>query len=392
MKFVTFLFVIVAALALNNGLGAKPQMGFNTWNKFGCNINEQLARDTADAMIEAGLDKLGYVYLNLDDCWQVSRDNNSKIVEDPNTFPSGMKALADYVHSKGLLFGLYSDAGYATCAGRPGSLGYEEIDAKTYAEWEVDYLKYDNCNSDGTDPEHRYPVMTKALKNSGRDIFFSMCEWGVNNPAEWARSVGNSWRTTGDIYDSYGSMLSIAEQNEPLWRRAGPGGWNDPDMLEIGNGGMTFEEYKTHFSLWCLMKAPLLIGCDLTKASKETIEILSNTEAIAVNQDAMGVQGHRVWSDKGGNVEVNGDIPTGDLEVWAGPLMSGDFAVILFNKSGETASITANFEDCGLRKGDTAAIRDIWEHKDIGTFTETYTAEEIPSHGVKFLIFTPVLN
>ena len=374
-------------------MGLKPQMGFNTWNKFGCNINEKLARDTADAMIEKGLDKVGYIYLNLDDCWQVDRDKNTSIIiEDPKTFPSGMKSLADYVHSKGLKFGLYSDAGFATCAGRPGSLGYEEIDAKTYAEWEVDYLKYDNCNTDGTIPEHRYPVMTKALLNSGRDIFFSMCEWGVNDPAEWARSVGNSWRTTYDIGDNWNSMLKLARQNEKWWRRAGPGGWNDPDMLEIGNGGMTYEEYKTHFSLWCLMKAPLLIGCDLTSASKETLEILSNVEAIAINQDSLGVQGHRVWSDKGGNVEVNGDVPEGDLEIWAGPLMSGQYAVLLLNTKNEPADISVNFADCGLRAKTKATIRDVWKHEDIGTFEEKYNASQIPSHGVQFLIVTPILE
>ena len=366
-------------------------MGFNTWNKFGCNINEKLARDTADAIVNSGLDKLGYIYLNLDDCWQVGRDNNSVIIEDAN-FPSGMKALADYIHSKGLLFGLYSDAGYKTCAGRPGSLGYEEIDAKTYAKWEVDYLKYDNCNTDGTTPEHRYPVMTKALQNCGRDIFFSMCEWGVDDPANWARAVGNSWRTTGDIQDNWGSMMGIAQANEKLWRRAGPGGWNDPDMLEIGNGGMNYEEYKTHFSLWCLMKAPLLIGCDLTQASAETLEILSNKEAIAVNQDGLGVQGHRVWSDKGGNKEVNGDVPEGDLEVWAGPLMSGQFAVILLNRSENEAEISFQFEDCGLRRDDTAMIRDIWAHQDIEEATGSYTMQGVPRHGVKFLILTPIIH
>lgn len=374
-------------------MGLKPQMGFNTWNKFACDINEKLARDTADVMVEKGLDKVGYIYLNLDDCWQVDRDKNTSIIiEDPKNFPSGMKALADYVHSKGLKFGLYSDAGFATCQGRPGSLGYEEIDAKTYAKWEVDYLKYDNCNNDGTTPEHRYPPMTKALLECGRDIFFSMCEWGKNDPAEWARAVGNSWRTTGDIFDSWDSMISIADLNEKWWRRAGPGGWNDPDMLEIGNGGMTYEEYKTHFSLWCLMKAPLLIGCDLTTVSDETLEILKNTEAIAVNQDELGVQGHRVWSNKGGNVEVNGDVPAGDFEVWAGPLMSGQFAVILLNKGTEPVDITANFKDCGLRENENAVIRDIWAHEDIGTFTGSYTAKQVGGHSVKFLILTPIIN
>jgi alpha-galactosidase len=186
-------------------------------------------------------------------------------------------------------------------------------------------------------------------------------------------------------------MMKLAQENERTWRWAGPGGWNDPDMLEVGNGGMTYEEYKTHFSLWCIMKAPLLIGCDLTKASKETLEILSNTEAIAVNQDAMGVQGHRVWSDKGGNIEVEGDVPEGDLEVWAGPLMSGDFAVLLLNRSGEEREISADFKDCGMRENTKAAVRDIWKHADVGTFDGSYSAT-IPSHGVQFLIVTPILN
>ena len=261
-----------------------------------------------------------------------------------------------------------------------------------YAEWEVDYLKYDNCNDDKTPPEHRYPVMTKALLNSGRSIFFSMCEWGVNNPAEWARSVGNSWRTTYDILDNWGRMMQLAQENEKLWRRAGPGGWNDPDMLEVGNGGMTFEEYKTHFSLWCLMKAPLLIGCDLTSASAETLQILKNTEAIAVNQDELGVQGHRVWSDKGGNVEVDGDVPEGDLEVWAGPLMSGQFAVILLNRSDKAADITASLKDCGLRENDKVEVRDLWAHETVGVATGAYTAKNVPSHGVQFVTFTPIFE
>lgn len=364
-------------------------MGFNTWNKFACDINEKLARDTADVMVEKGLAKLGYIYMNLDDCWQVARDNNSRIVEDPKNFPSGMKALADYVHEKGLKFGVYSDAGTGTCQGRPGSLGYEEIDAKTYAEWGVDYLKYDNCNDAGIIPEKRFPVMTEALNNCGRDIFYSLCEWGVNDPADWARAVGNSWRTTYDISDNWESMLQIANINEKLWRRAGPGGWNDPDMLEVGNGGMTYEEYKTHMSLWCLMKAPLLIGCDLTQVSDETMEILGNTEVIAVNQDDLGVQGHRVWSDKGGNKEVDGDVPEGDIEVWAGPLMSGQFAVILFNKSTEPRDIPCQFGDVGMRATEWADVRDIWKHEDLGEFQGEFTGKAIPGHGVQFLIMTP---
>ncbi|KAK8795538.1 hypothetical protein WA158_000195 [Blastocystis sp. Blastoise] len=392
MKFVLAICLIAVVFAFDNGLGLKPQMGFNTWNKFGCNINEQLARDTADVMIEKGLLEAGYEYLNLDDCWQVSRDSNKKIVEDPKAFPSGMKALADYVHSKGLKFGLYSDAGLTTCAGRPGSLNYEEIDANTYAEWGVDYLKYDNCNDAGIIPEHRYPIMAEAFKKANRTMFLSMCEWGVNKPAEWARLTGNSWRTTYDITDSWNSMIQLAEENEPLWRAAGPGGWNDPDMLEVGNGGMWKEEYITHFSLWALMKAPLLIGCDLTKATDETFEILLNKEIIAINQDALGVQGHRVWSDKGGNTEVNGDIPKGNYEVWSVPLIDGSYAVILFNRNDafESHDITAIFTDCGMRENTSAYVRDLWKHEDLGIFDKEFTAS-VYRHSVVVLKVTPKL-
>ena len=294
MKSLIILFLAAYTLCLDNGLGKTPQMGWNSWNKFGCNINENLIRDTIDSLVDSGLAKAGYNYINLDDCWQSSRDSNGRIVPDPNTFPNGIKPLADYAHSKGLLFGLYSDAGYFTCAGRPGSLGYEEIDAQTYAEWGVDYLKYDNCNTDGTKPEVRYPVMRDALLKQSRPIFYSMCEWGVDDPATWAKDVGNSWRTTGDIMNNWNSMINIIDENDKWYQYAGPGGWNDPDMLEVGNGGMTFEEEKIHFGLWCLSKAPLLIGCDITKMSQQTFDILTNPEVIAINQDPLGIQGHKI--------------------------------------------------------------------------------------------------
>ena len=281
-------------ICLENGLGRTPPMGWNSWNKFGCNINEKLIRETIDSLISTGLSKAGYKYVNIDDCWQISRDSNGRIVVDPNNFPNGIKPLADYAHEKGLLFGIYSDAGYKTCAGRPGSLGYEEIDAKTYAEWGVDYLKYDNCFTDGSPPEKRYPVMRDALLKQDRPIFFSMCEWGINDPATWAASVGNSWRTTIDIYNSWDSMVYVIDTNNRWYKYAGPGGWNDPDMLEVGNGGMNFEEEKIHFGLWCISKAPLLIGCDITNMAKETLEILTNPEVIAINQDPLGVQGNKI--------------------------------------------------------------------------------------------------
>ncbi|CAF4976432.1 unnamed protein product [Rotaria sp. Silwood1] len=252
------------------------------------------ARQTADAMVATGLAAAGYQYVNLDDCWQLTRDSQGIIHPDPQAFPSGISALADYVHSRKLKFSLYSDAGFMTCAKRPGSLDYETIDANTYASWNVDYLKYDNCNTDRTIPEVRYPVMRDALNASGRPIFFSICEWGVDTPALWAANVGNSWRTTGDIRDNWDYMMFNIDFNNNFADKAGPGGWNDPDMLEIGNGGMTDAEYVTHFALWAISKAPLLIGCDVTNMSAATLSTLTNPEVIAVNQDPLGVQGKKV--------------------------------------------------------------------------------------------------
>jgi len=242
-KFTLALLVLtVGVLALDNGLGLTPPMGYNTWNAFHCQIDENLIKQTANAMVNLGLAAKGYTYLNLDDCWQISRDENSRIVEDKEKFPSGIKALSKYVHSKGLKFGLYSDAGFKTCQGRPGSLGFEEIDAKTYAEWEIDYLKYDNCNTDGSSPKKRYPPMRDALNKTGRPIFFSMCEWGFEKPHLLAGDVANSWRTTMDIQDKWLSFIYILNRQIGLEKHSGPGRWNDPDMLEVGNGGMKHDE------------------------------------------------------------------------------------------------------------------------------------------------------
>lgn len=294
-------FVLVAALchvsAYNNGMGRTPQMGWNSWNKFACGINQTLIHDTITTIEASGLAAVGYNYVNMDDCWAGWRDSKGNIHPDNKTFPDGVKPLADYAHSKGLRFGLYSDAGTHTCAGRPGSLGYETNDADTYASWGVDYLKYDNCYNNFLSPLVRYPVMHKALNQSGRHIFFSLCEWGDDNPATWAGALGNSWRTTPDIKDNWDSMYLRIQLNEPLWHYAASYGWNDPDMLEVGNGGMTTTEYITHFSFWSMMKAPLLIGCDIEAMSADTKRILMNKKVIAINQDALGVQAHRVWSN-----------------------------------------------------------------------------------------------
>jgi len=360
-----------SAVALNNGLARTPQMGWNSWNAFHCDINEQKMLTAIKGLVSGPLKKAGYVYVNIDDCWASSRDNNGIIHEDTNAFPHGIAWLAAQAHAQGLLFGVYSDAGYKTCAGRPGSLGYEVEDANTYAKWGVDYLKYDNCNTDGSKPEVRYPVMRDALNGTGRPILFSMCEWGVDNPATWASSVGNSWRTTGDIGDNWDSMLSNADQNNNIWQFAGPGGWNDPDMLEVGNGGMTHTEYITHFSIWCIAKAPLIIGTDLGSLTKDTLEILTNAEAIAVNQDYLGVQGRKV--------SINGD-----QEVWAGPLSAGRKAVLLLNRGSSNATITANWKDIGVSPKATCSVRDLWQHKNIGVYQKSYSAE-VESHGVAFL-------
>ena len=289
-----FLFGILNINSLDNGLGLTPQMGWNTWNKFRCNINQTLIRESIDALVNSGLDKAGYKYINLDDCWQKSRDKNGVILPDNETFPDGIEPLVEYAHSKGLYLGLYSSAGNYTCAGRSGSLGYEKMDAATYAKWKVDYLKYDNCNNDGSSTKIRHGKMRDALLKQDHQIFYSLCQWGEEEVATWASEVGNSWRTTGDISDNWNSMISIIDENDQWYQYAGPGGWNDPDMLEVGNGGMTLTEYKTHFALWAISKAPLLIGCDITKMTNDIKNILTNPEVIAINQDPLGQQGHKI--------------------------------------------------------------------------------------------------
>ncbi|KAK7278328.1 hypothetical protein RJT34_23356 [Clitoria ternatea] len=362
-----------------NGLGQTPPMGWNSWNHFGCDINESLIRETADAMVSTGLAALGYKYINLDDCWaELNRDCKGNMVPNASTFPSGIKALAHYVHRKGLKLGIYSDAGNQTCSKRmPGSLGHEEQDAKTFASWGVDYLKYDNCENNGINVKIRYPPMSEALLKTGRPIFFSMCEWGWEDPATWARSVGNSWRTTGDIEDNWISMTSIADANDRWASYAGPGGWNDPDMLEVGNGGMTTEEYRAHFSIWALAKAPLLVGCDIRAMDNTTYELLSNPEVIAVNQDKLGVQGKKVQPN-------NND----GLEVWAGPLHGNKVAVVLWNRSSSNATVTASWSDIGLEPGTVVHARDLWEHST-QTLVSGEISAELDSHACKMYVLTP---
>lgn len=364
---------------LANRLAITPPMGWNSWNHFHCMIDENMIKQTADALVSTGLAKLGYKYVNIDDCWaEIDRDNEGNLMAKKSTFPSGIKALADYVHSKGLKLGIYSDAGYFTCSKMmPGSLGHEEQDAKTFASWGIDYLKYDNCNTDGSRPTVRYPVMTRALMKAGRPIFFSLCEWGDLHPALWGAEVGNSWRTTNDISDSWESMVSRADMNEVYADLARPGGWNDPDMLEVGNGGMTKDEYIVHFSIWAMSKAPLLIGCDVTNATKETMEIIANKEVIAVNQDKLGVQAKKVRME-------------GDNEVWAGPLSEYRVVVLLLNRRTIRYSMTAQWDDMRIPPNTIVEARDLWEHKTLKTRFVGNLTVTVASHACKMYILKPI--
>jgi alpha-galactosidase len=325
-------------------LARTPPMGWNSWNKFGCNVSEQLIRETADALVATGMKDAGYQYVVIDDCWQVSRDARGVIVPDAQRFAGGMKALADYVHSKGLKFGLYSDAGAKTCEGRPGSNGYEDVDARQYAAWGVDYLKYDWCSTDGVDPKIAYPTMRDALRKAGRSIVFSMCEWGRSQPWTWARGVGHLWRTTGDIGPTWQSFVRLLDQQVDLYKFAGPGGWNDPDMLEVGNGALTAAENRAHFSLWCLLASPLIAGNDVRQMPPEVRDVLMNKDVIAIDQDALGAQGRRIRRD---------DLGRGaSVEIWAKKLQDGGYAVALLNRSATTsepAPIAVSWQELGLR-------------------------------------------
>ncbi|HSG80821.1 MAG TPA: alpha-galactosidase [Gemmatimonadota bacterium] len=366
------------------GLAMTPPMGWNSWNGFGCDVSEQLIMETADAMLASGMVDVGYEYVVIDDCWQVDRDGEGNIVADPDRFPSGMKALADYVHARGLKFGLYSDAGTATCGGRPGSRGHEFRDARTYAEWGVDYLKYDWCNAEEQDAEESYALMRQALNQAGRPVVFSVCEWGTNQPWLWARGIGHLWRTTFDILDcwdctnQWGGMgfSLIVDAQAGLEAYAGPGGWNDPDMLQVGNGGLSSTESRAHFSLWAVLAAPLMAGNDLRDMPGDIRQILTNAEVIAVDQDPLGRQGRRVRDD-------------GDLEVWARELMDGGRAVVLFNRGVVDAEITAGWPDLGYPATLAAEVRDLWRHEDLGSYSGAYSAT-VPPHGVVMVRVTPI--
>lgn len=351
-----------------NGLAPTPPMGWNSWNRFGCKVDETLVRKAADQMVATGMKAAGYTYIVIDDCWQGPRDAKGFITADGAKFPSGMKALGDYIHDRGLKFGIYSDAGYKTCGGRPGSQGHEYQDAATYAEWGVDFLKYDWCYTGPRDPSEAYALMSDALNATGRPVLLSVCEWGRNKPWEWGRPFANTWRTTLDIADRWDGelgVLSLIDQNEPLWPHAGPGHWNDPDMLQVGNGGMTNAEYRSHFAIWAIMAAPLMAGNDLSAMDPATNEILLNREVIAVNQDRLGIQGHRVTRD-------------GEKEVWSKPLADGGRAVLLFNRSSTPAVLSVAWEQLGYPSGIALPLRDLLHHRGMKTGSRVFEATVQP--------------
>jgi alpha-galactosidase len=334
-------------------------------------------------MVKSGMKGAGYQYVIIDDCWQVERDKDGNIIPDAQRFPSGMKALGDYIHSLGLKFGIYSDAGVHTCEGRPGARGYEFQDARQYAAWGVDYLKFDWCSTSTQDGPSSYALMRQALDASGRPIVFSLCEWGTAKPWLWGAKVGgNLWRTTDDIADKFvngnkkgGGMLNVLDLQVGLESYAGPGHWNDPDMLEVGNGGMTNTEYRSHFSLWSILAAPLLAGNDLRSMTPEIRDILTNKEVIAVDQDALGSEGRRVTKN-------------GDLEVWVKQLKDGSRVVVLFNRGSSLQDIGVSWEELGYPDHFSAAVRDLWQHKDLGKFTGRFSAP-VESHGVVMVTVRP---
>ena len=381
--FVSALFAIALiqpSLAQQVPLAVHPPMGWNSWNHFRAKVDDASVRAQAEAMVSSGMRDAGYTYINIDDTWEGKRDA-SGVIQTNEKFPD-MKALAEFVHSKGLKLGIYSSPGAQTCAHYEGSYGHELQDAQTYAAWGIDYLKYDLCGlrdqmKTAPTPEaaHQimidaYKKMDQALRSTGRPIVYSLCQYGNDAVWEWGPSVGgNLWRTTGDISDKYSSMAEIGFGQAGLARFAGPGHWNDPDMLEVGNGGMNTEEYRTHMSLWAILAAPLLAGNDLSTMSAETVALLTNHEVIAVDQDSAGKQGDRVSAE-------------GPIEVWARPLADGSKAVGIFNRHPGPLTAHVNFHTMGFT-GEVKA-RDLWAKKDLGRLGADYTVQ-IPPHGVVFL-------
>ncbi len=395
MKNLLIVFFLTSAAVASGqkfeNLAPTPPMGWNSWNKIACDVNEKVIREAADAMVASGMKDAGYTYIVIDDCWHGERDSLGFIQSDPVHFPSGIKALADYVHSKGLKFGIYSCAGNKTCAGKPGSRGYEYQDALQYAKWGVDYLKYDWCFTDGLNAEGAYTTMRDALYAAGRPVVFSLCEWGNNKPWLWGAIVGHLWRTTGDIaaqfegsvdhgtWSSWG-VLKILDMQEGLRQYAGPDHWNDPDMMEIGNG-MTVNQDRAHMSMWCMLAAPLMAGNDLANMTQETVSILNNSDVIAVDQDPLGIQGFK-FAEKD------------SVETWFKPLANGDWAICFLNRAKQPVGIEFDwktqlvFDDLSKRALNASQteydLENLWTKASLGS-TKTILKSIVPGHDVLML-------
>lgn len=407
LKIVLVLFPLVIT-SLSGQVSAKkfddlaltPPMGWNSWNTFACEINEKMIKQMADIMVSSGMKDAGYQYINIDDCWHGKRDENGNIQVNPEHFPSGMKALADYVHSKGLKLGLYSDAGWKTCGGKPGSRGYEFQDAKQYAAWGIDYLKYDWCNTEGLKAEGAYLTMRDALYSAGHPIVFSICEWGDNQPWEWAQDIGHLWRTSGDIincwncehkhlvgteneWSSWG-ILKILDMRHNIRQYAGPGHWNDMDMMEVGNGMSKLED-QSHFTMWAMLASPLIAGNDLRSMSKQTLAILTNKDVVAINQDILGIQGFKYQTTNG-------------VDVWLKPLVNGHWAMAVLNRNDDAVEFNFNFVDQGVIQDDFSGkkidlkntryqIKDVWHNKMLGDTTQPLR-KKIQGHETLTLILS----
>lgn len=377
---VAFFFSKEMAAQKFDNLAMTPPMGWNSWNSFQCDgVNETVIKEMADAMITSGFKDVGYEYIVIDDCWQIGRDENGYIIVDKEKFPSGIKSLVAYVHSKGLKFGIYSDAGTKTCAGRPGSKGFERQDAETYAKWDVDYLKYDWCFTEGQDAISSYTLMRDELFKAGRPIVFSICEWGENKPWEWAKDVGHLWRTTLDIdmearYDGniWGNLYGwsdLVDMQVGLEKYAGPGHWNDPDMLAVGNNNMPENEARAHFSMWCMLAAPLMAGNDLRDMTAIDKNILTNKELIAINQDVLGKQGFKIED-------------FGNFEIWQKPLDNGDMAICFFNREITNKNYEINWANIKIKDFEGRyKIKDLWKNEVVGT-TDAKMTIDVPSRDV----------
>ncbi len=384
------------------GLANTPPMGWNSWNTFEVNINEQLVKDMVNVILSSGMKDAGYNYIVLDDGWMIKdhRDKGGNLIPDPAKFPNGMKALVDFVHSKGLKFGLYNSAGTQTCAGYPGTRGYEYQDARFYANLGIDYLKYDWCGTEGINAKEAYTTMSKALKATGKPITFAICEWGDNQPWNWATPIGNLWRISGDIYPCFDceykhkegnwsswGVLKILEMRKDIRKFAGPDHWNDFDMMEVGNG-MSYTEDKSHFTLWCMMASPLFAGNDLRKMTKETLNILTNKEIISINQDKLGIQAFKYASEDG-------------IDIWVKPLSGGNWAVTFLNRNEVKKNINFDWKKQYFKDVDFGyfldlskanyTIQDLWQKKSIGKTNDIFKAEILPHDVITLKLVKPSL-